>query len=109
MTGKIIPAREIVRMIRPRISLYPKLAGFYGLFDVSGNILLVGSGDRNTSPPHWLRSRSSYAFRLVFDGEAGFKNIVFHDAQVGVGDRKVRIEFDGMFEKRNRRRPTLLC
>ncbi len=40
---------------------------------------------------------------VVFDTKAGFSDIVFHDAQVGIGKREIRVQFNGMFEKRNRR------
>ena len=39
----------------------------------------------------------------VVHGEAGFKRSACHNAQVGVRHRKVRVEFDGMFEERRRR------
>ena len=88
-------------MVRPWISLYPKLAGLYGPGDVSGNVLLVGSGDgillRFAGPTAKLIRLS-----VVFDTKAVFSDIVFHDAQVGIGKREIRVQFNGMFEKRNR-------
>ena len=65
-------------MERPRIGLDPKLAGFYGLVDVSGDILVVDSGDRIL-----LRLTGPIAqfvcLSLVVHSDARFKNIVFHD------------------------------
>ena len=88
-------------MVGTRISLYPELAGFYGLFDISGDILLVSSGDRVL-----LRLAGPIAqvvcLSLVVHTHAEFTNIVFHHSQVGIGERKFGIEFEGTFEKRNR-------
>src|SRR6266481_3439299 len=80
--------------VRARISLNPKIAGFYGLWDVSGDSFLVGGGN-----PIPLRITGPVAQFIclctVVNREAGFKSAGCQDAQVCVSHRKVRVEFDG--------------
>ena len=53
------------------------------------------------------RSRSSYAFRWYSGGNAGFSDRGIRHAEIGVGERKVRVEFDSTFEKTESLRRTL--
>src|SRR5208337_5281136 len=90
-----------MRYPRARIGLYPKLAGLFGFFDVPGDLLMEDSRDEIL-----LRLTRSVAQFVCLSGVAGsdtgFSNRGRRDAQPGVGECKVWVEFDGTLIERNR-------
>src|SRR5215469_3550910 len=85
-----------------RISSYPKLEGFYGLFQVPGNHLLVASRDEVL-----LRLAGSVAqfvgFAVTLSIHTEFARTVVCDAQPGISEREIWVEFDGPLIKRDSR------
>src|SRR5271163_1237988 len=89
-----------MRYHRAGISLYPKLEGLFGLFHVAGNHLMKASSDEilfrlTRSVAEFVRSSS------VFGIHAGFTDTGIGEAQPGIGECEIRVEFDGVLIKRN--------
>src|SRR5258708_15678885 len=89
-----------MRHLCARVSLYPKFAGLDCLFHVPGDRLMEASRDEIL-----LCLTGSVAQFVCLSGvvgsHAGFSNIHMYEAQPCVGECKIRVEFDGMLEKRN--------
>src|SRR5271166_12114 len=87
---------------RAGISLYPKLEGFFGFFQVPGDHLMETSRDEVL-----LRLAGSVAEFVSLPGtlniHAEFTQIVVRDAQPRVGECETWVEFDGLLIKRNSR------
>src|SRR5271156_665761 len=95
------PRQEIMRHLRARIGLYPKLAGLFGLFHVPGDHLMEKSRDKIL----FCFTGSVAEFVClsgVIGSEAGFSNFLVHEAQPCVREGKIWVEFDSMLIKRNR-------
>src|SRR5271165_7431173 len=87
---------------RAGISLYPKLEGFFGLFQVPGDHLMEASRDEIL-----LGLARSVAQFVSLPGTLNihteFTRIVKRDAQPRVGECEIWVEFDGLLIKRNGR------
>src|ERR1039458_6540966 len=91
-----------MRLCHAGISSYPKLEGFFGLFQVPGDHLMEASCDEV-----FLRLAGSVAEVESLPGTLNihteFTHIVVPDAHPRVGECEIRVEFDGLFIKRNSR------
>src|SRR5664279_5877621 len=91
-----------MRLCHAGISSYPKLEGFFGLFQVPGDHLMEASCDEV-----FLRLAGSVAEVESLPGTLNihteFTHIVVPDAHPRVGECEIRVEFDGLFIKRDSR------
>src|SRR5271167_1962471 len=91
-----------MRLCHAGIRLYPELEGFFGLLQVPGDHPMVPSRNEVL-----LRLAGSVAEFVSLPGTLNihteFTHIVVPDAHPHVNECEIRVEFDGLFIKRNSR------